>query len=100
SAPGRPVSGWLSMRLATTRFLRSSHLTFQYGEHRRTTVLVTRDRPQTVRIPVCAANNARVTFRAKEYAIFGDRAVSVESTAPTFTPNAAACASGSDHLDA
>jgi hypothetical protein len=95
STPGRPVSGWLSMRLAATRFLRSSHLTFQYGDHLRRTVLITRGRPQTVRIPVCAAKNAHVAFRAKEYAIFGDRAVSVEATAPVFRPSPAACASGS-----
>jgi hypothetical protein len=91
STPGRPVSGWLSTRLTASQFVRSSSLTFQYGPHLRTTVRVTPDRPQIVRIPLCTSKNARVTFRAKKYAIFGGRAVSVEATAPVFIPSRRAC---------
>jgi hypothetical protein len=90
--PGRAVSGWVSMRLTASRMVGAATITFQFGEHARTTVHVRPGRPQAVRVPVCAAKDARVTYRSKKLTLIGVRAVTVRATAPVFTPSAAACA--------
>jgi hypothetical protein len=93
SAPGRPVSGWLSIRLTTTPAVGAAALTFQFGQDARTTVSVRPGRPQSVRIPVCAARDARVTYRSNDLTLLGRRAVSVQASDPVFTPSRAACPS-------
>ena len=91
---GRPVAGWLSMRLAPSRMVKASTLVFQYGEHLTRSMRIANGTARVARIPVCGARNARVAFRATRYAILGDRAVSVESTEPVFTSDPSACRTG------
>jgi hypothetical protein len=90
--PGRAVSGWMFMRLTASRMVGAATITFQFGEHARTTVHVRPGRPQAVRIPVCAAKDARVTYRSKKLTLIGPRTVTVRATAPVFTPSRTACA--------
>ena len=85
--PGRRVSGWVSMRLAASRMVGAATITFQFGEDARTTVRVRPGRPQEVRVPLCAAKDARVTYHSKKVTLIGVRAVTVRATAPEFTPN-------------
>ena len=91
--PGRPVSGWLSMRLTAQPVIGPARLTFQSRRNVRTSVNVQVGASRQVRIPVCAARNARVTYRSNVRALFGSRPVSVQATAPVFTPSRSACAS-------
>jgi hypothetical protein len=44
-----------------------------------------------VRIPICGSKDARVAYRAKNLTLVGTRSVSVQATAPVFTPSRAAC---------
>jgi hypothetical protein len=88
---GRRVSGWISMRLAASRLAGAATITFQFAEHARTTVHVRPGRPQLLRVPLCAAKNARVTYRSKKVTLVGVRAVTVRATAPVFTPSPSAC---------
>ena len=90
--PGRAVSGWVSMRLTASRMVGAATITFQFGEHARTTVHVKPGRPQAVRVPLCAAKDARVTYRSKKLTLIGPRTVTVRATAPVFTPSRTACA--------
>jgi hypothetical protein len=95
STPGRPVSGWLSMLLTTTPGVGTARLTFQFRQDARTTVTIRLGQPQSVRIPVCAAKDAHVTYRSKGgLTLLGNRAVSVKASDPVFTPSRAACPSG------
>ncbi len=93
TVPGRSVSGWLTMRLTASPVVGASKLTFRFGESSRMTVRVSPGHPQSVRIPVCAARNARVTYRTRNYALFGPRTVSVAATPPAFTASRSACES-------
>jgi hypothetical protein len=88
---GRRVSGWVSMRLAASRLAGAATITFQFAEHSQRTVRVRPGRPQLLRVPLCAAKNARVTYRSKKVTLVGVRAVTVRATAPVFTPSASAC---------
>jgi hypothetical protein len=90
--PGRPVSGWVSMRLAASRLVGAATITFQFSEHARKTVHVRPGRPQDVRLPLCATKDARVTYRSKKLTLIGMRAITVRATEPVFTPGEAACA--------
>jgi hypothetical protein len=85
------VSGWVSMRLAASRQVGAATITFQFAEHARRTVRVKPGRPQLLRVPLCAARNARVTYGSKKVTLIGARAVTVRATAPVFTPSPAAC---------
>jgi hypothetical protein len=91
SAPGRPVSGWISMRLTAPPAVGPATLTFQFGRHARTTVRISPGTPRDVRIPICGSKDARVAYRAKNLTLVGTRSVSVQATAPVFTPSRAAC---------
>jgi hypothetical protein len=88
---GRRVSGWVSMRLAASRLVGAATITFQFAEHARRTVRLKPGRPQLLRVPLCAARNARVTYRSKKVTLIGVRAVTVRATAPVFTPSPSAC---------
>jgi hypothetical protein len=88
---GRPVSGWVSMRLTASRLAGPATITFQFAKHARTTVRVRLGRPQEVRVPLCAAKNARVTYRSKKLTLLGVRAVTVRATAPVFMSSSSAC---------
>jgi hypothetical protein len=90
-ARGRSVGGWVSMRLTASRMVGAATITFQYAEHASTTVHVRLGRPQELRVPLCAAKDARVTYRSKKLTLIGMRAVTVRSSAPRFTPDPAAC---------
>jgi len=79
------------MRLTTPRLLGAARLTLQFGRDRRISVLVRPTAPRRVRIPVCAARKAHVTYWSNVRRFIGVRAVSVQSTAPVFTPSASAC---------
>ncbi len=92
SAAGRPVSGWVAMRLSASRIVGAATITLQYAEHARTTVRVKPGHAREVRVPLCASKNARVTFASKKLVLIGLRAVTVKATAPVFTPSPAACA--------
>jgi len=81
----------ISMRLAASRLAGAATITFQFAEHARTTVHVRPGRPQLLRVPLCAAKNARVTYRSKKVTLVGVRAVTVRATAPVFTPSPSAC---------
>jgi hypothetical protein len=98
--PGTRVSGWLSMRLTAAPVVGPVMLTLQFAEHKRTTVRVRPGQPETIRIPVCAATDAHVTYFSKKLALVGLRAVTVKATRPVFTPSRAACSSLSDGLRA
>jgi hypothetical protein len=89
--PGRRVSGWISMRLTASRMVGAATITFQFAEHARTTVRVKPGRPQEIRVPLCAARDARVTYRSKKVTLIGVRAVTVRATAPVFTPAPSGC---------
>jgi hypothetical protein len=89
--PGQRVAGWVSMRLAASRIVGAATITFQFGEHSRTTLHVKPGRSQQLRVPLCAARDARVTYRSKELTLIGPRAVTVRATAPVFTPDPSAC---------
>jgi hypothetical protein len=91
SAPGRPVSGWISMRLTAPPAVGPATLTFQFGRHARTTVRISPGTPRDVRIPICGSKDARVAYRAKNLTLVGTRSVSVQATAPVFTPSRTAC---------
>jgi hypothetical protein len=91
SIPGERVAGWVSMRLTASRMVGGATIAFQFAEHARATVRVMPGRPQSVRFPLCAAKDARVTYRSKKLTLIGVRAVTVRATAPVFTPSAAAC---------
>jgi hypothetical protein len=93
--PGSRVSGWISMRLAASRLAGAATITFQFGEHARRTLRIEPGRPQVLRVPLCAARNARVTYRSKKVTLVGVRAVTVRATAPVFTPSASACSAPS-----
>jgi hypothetical protein len=88
---GRPVAGWVSMRLSASRLAGGATITFQFAEHARKSVRVRPGRPQNVRLPLCAAKNARVTYGSKKLTLIGARAVTVRATAPVFAPSASAC---------
>jgi hypothetical protein len=92
-ASGRSVSGWLSMRLTAQPVIGPARLTFQSRWNVRTSVHIPVGASREVRIPVCATRNARVTYRSNVRAFFGSRPVSVQATAPVFTPSRSACAS-------
>jgi hypothetical protein len=93
SKPGRSVSGWLSMRLTTSRAIGAVTLIFQFRRDAHKTVRVRPGRVQTVRVPVCASRDAHVTYtaRSKVHLFLGPRAVSVKTTVPIFTPSRSAC---------
>jgi hypothetical protein len=91
SAAGRPVSGWISMRLTAPQVVGAATLTFQFGRHARTTVRISPGGPRDVRIPICGSKDARVTYRSKKLTLVGLRSVSVMATAPVFTPSRSAC---------
>ena len=88
------VSGWVSLRLTASRIVGGATITFQFAEHARATVRVRPGQPQNVRVPLCAAKDARMTYRSKKLTLIGVRAVTVRATAPVFTPSRAACARG------
>jgi hypothetical protein len=45
-----------------------------------------------VRLRVCSVGETNVAYRAKHLLLVGSRPAGVKSTAPVFTPDAAACA--------
>jgi hypothetical protein len=83
----------LSMRLTAQPVIGPARLTFQSRRNVRTSVHIPVGASREVRIPVCATRNARVTYRSNVRAFFGSRPVSVQATAPVFTPSRSACAS-------
>jgi len=85
------LSGWLSVRLTASPLVGATSLTFQSGPNERRTVHASPGRSRTVRIPVCAARDARVIYSSKNFALLGRRAVSVRTTEPVFIPSRAAC---------
>ncbi len=92
-APGRRVAGWLSMRLTSSPAVGPVSMRFQFGADAATTVRVIPGRPQTLRVPICAARDAHVSYRSRKLVLFGRRAISVKATTPVFTPSASACPS-------
>ena len=76
------------MRLTASRLVGAATITFQFSEHARKSVHVRPGQPQNVRLPLCAAKDARVTYRSKKLTLIGVRAVTVKATAPVFTPSA------------
>jgi hypothetical protein len=99
STAGHRVEGWLSMRLTSTRDVGTVPITFQFGPSARRTLRVTPDSEQRVRIPVCAAADAHVTYRSGKLVLMGRRGLSVKSTAPVFTADPRACAHLSPSLE-
>jgi hypothetical protein len=93
-AAGERMSGWLSMRLTAPPVVGTVKLSFVLANGTRTTVSVRPGEPQTVRIPLCGAKNAHVTYLSKSLAFVGLRAVSVKASTPVFTPSPSACSTG------
>jgi hypothetical protein len=90
-AAGRPLSGWLSMRLTAPRSLGAVKLTFQLPGGERTSVHLRPGISQRVEIAVCAAGRAHLAYRSNVIGFVGLRAVSVKATAPVFTASPSAC---------
>jgi hypothetical protein len=88
---GRPVSGWLTMRLTAPRWLGSVDMTFVSPGGNRTRVHVRAGGSASVRLAVCSVLSSRVTYRTKRTTFIGLRGVSAQATAPVFTPSRAAC---------
>ena len=92
AAKGGVLSGRLTMWL-TAPGGGGVTITFQSPGGRRTRVHLRPGSPKRVSIAVCAAGSAYVTYRSPLREIVGARAVSAKATAPTFTPDRAACGS-------
>jgi hypothetical protein len=86
-----PVSGWLSMRLSAPPRTQNT-VRFRQGGREVATVNVRPGSPRTVRLRVCSVGETNVAYRAKHLLLVGSRPAGVKSTAPVFTPDAAACA--------
>jgi hypothetical protein len=91
---GERMSGWLSMRLTAPPVVGAVTLSFVLANGARSTVTVRPGEPQTIRVPMCGAKNAHVTYLSKTLAFVGLRAVSVKASPPVFTPSRFACTSG------
>ena len=87
----RLVSGWLSMRLTAVPTIGPVTMTFQPSQTKRIRVRLAPGSARTVRIAVCTPGSAHVTYRSNVRGLIGLRVVSVQSTAPVFTPSRAAC---------
>jgi hypothetical protein len=90
---GKPVSGWLTMRLTAPEALGGVDLTFRAPGAKPTHVHVGAGGSARLRLAVCSAQSARVTYRSAGTTFLGLRAVSTKATAPVFTPSPAPCSS-------
>jgi hypothetical protein len=88
---GKPVSGWLSMRLVAPRQTGPVKLTFRLPGGTATSVRVRPGRPERLNIQVCGSGRWTATFRSDVHGLVGLRAVSVKATAPVFRASASAC---------
>lgn len=88
---GRPVSGWLTMHLTAPRWLGGVNLTFRTSGGERTVVNIQAGGSAKLRVPVCSARSARVTYRSSRTTFLGLRPVSAKATKPVFTPSRSAC---------
>jgi hypothetical protein len=96
-AAGRPVSGWITMRLTAPAAIGAMQLKFELSATRSVRIRLAPGQTRLVRIPLCGGPDAKahVSYRSNVRAIVGLRIVSAQSTTPVFTPNAAACTPGS-----
>jgi hypothetical protein len=94
---GRPVSGWITMRLTALRDIGAMRLTFALSPTKSVQVRLAAGQTRQVRIPLCGGPDAsaHVSYRSNTRAIAGLRVVSARSTVPAFTPSPAACPPGS-----
>ncbi len=92
-ARGRRVAGWLTIHLRAVPEVGTVQLTFQYRRDRRLVLRLRPGEPRQVRVPVCAARDAHVTYRSAARVLVGLRPISVKASAPVFTPDSSACAS-------
>jgi len=99
-AVGRPVSGWITMRVTADRSIGATRLTFGLSPTKSIKVALRPGRSQQVRLPVCASGATHVTYRTNVRAIVGLRVVSARASAPVFTPSPVACPSGADRPQA
>jgi hypothetical protein len=93
-AVGRPVSGWITVRLTASRLIGATRLTFAVSPTRNIRIQLRPGQSRQVRLPVCARSDAHVTYRSNVRAFIGLRVVSARATRPVFTPSPAACPTG------
>ena len=91
AAPGRPLAGWLSMRLTSTADAPVLTITFQLPGRQRTSIRIAPGTSRRLNIAICSDRDWYATFRSDKHASIGPRLVSVKSTAPVFTPSPTAC---------
>ena len=91
TGPGRPIAGWISLRLTAPRSIGAATLTFTLPQGRRVRVRLLPGTPRRVRLPVCATGSASVTYRSSTRGLVGLRLVGARATPPVFTPGPAAC---------
>ncbi len=90
-AAGRPLSGWISMRITAPRSIGPATLTFTLPKDRRVRVRLLPGKPRHVRLPICGTGSAHVFYRSSARGFVGLRIVSAKATAPVFRPSRAAC---------
>jgi len=95
-AAGRPVSGWLSMRITTPASWQPQTITFRLPSGRSISVHLRPGAAGFVRIPACSRGRWSATFRSKRFWLSGVRPVSAKASVPVFTPDRGACPAGTD----
>jgi hypothetical protein len=90
-AAGRPVSGWITMRLTAPRAIGAMRLTFALSPSKSVQIRLGSGQTRQVRIPLCGGRDAHVSYRSSVRAIVGLRLVSARATAPAYTPDESAC---------
>ena len=89
---GKPVSGWLSMRLTAPTDAPTVKITFQLPGGERTAVVIKPGATRRLHVAVCGdGNDWYATYKSNVHALLGLRSVSVKATEPVFTPSATAC---------
>jgi hypothetical protein len=79
------------MHLTAPRWLGGVNLTFRTSGGERTVVNIQAGGSAKLRVPVCSARSARVTYRSSRTTFLGLRPVSAKATKPVFTPSRSAC---------
>jgi hypothetical protein len=88
---GGPLSGRLSMRLASPGDSRAGSVVFRLPGGRIATVDLQPGTERRVNIAVCATGSWRATYRSTIHRLVGVRLVSVRATAPMFRPGPSGC---------
>ena len=93
AATGRPLSGWLSMRLTAPReFSKAARITFRLPGGKRTSLTIRPGATRRLHVAICGdGNNWYATYKSSVHGLVGLRSVSVKATEPVFTPSASAC---------